>query len=120
MATYRKKKLEELIKRIVAEAFIREIKDPRIGFITVVRVELKKDYSVANVWVSVIGDESEKKLSLQGVQSASGFIQYIVGKSIRLRVTPQIRFHLDTSLEEGSRILGLIDGFDIKSEETEE
>lgn len=120
MATYRKKKLEELIKRIVAEAFIREIKDPRIGFVTVVRVELTKDYSIANVWVSVIGNENEKKRSLKGMISASGYIQYIVGKNIRLRMTPQIRFHLDTSLEEGTRLLGIIDGFDSKAEETEE
>ena len=60
MAAYRKEKLEELIKRIIADTLLKEIKDPRIGFVTVTRVRLSRDYSNSDVWISVIGNEKEK------------------------------------------------------------
>ena len=82
MGSYRKERLEELIKRTVAESLLRKTKDPRIGFITVTKVKLSRGYSIADVWVSVIGDEKETKQTMIGVQSASGYIQHIVGKNI--------------------------------------
>lgn len=109
MASYRKEKLEELIRRVVAESLIKEVKDPRIGFVTVTRVSLSKDYGHAEIYISVIGDENDKKLTLAGIESARSFIQHIVGKEIRLRVLPRITFHLDTTIEEGVNLVGLID-----------
>ena len=115
MAGFRKQKLEAEIQRIVAEAFIKEIKDPRIGFLTVTEVKLSRDYTSADVGISVIGDDKQKKLSLEGANSAAGYIQHLVGKSIRIRNTPRIRFHLDSSIEEGVRMVGLIEDLDKKS-----
>ena len=114
MASYRKEKLEELIKRIIADAMISEIKDPRIGFATVTRVDLKKDYSRADVWISVIGDDTEKRKTMAGLASARPYLQHLVGKNIRLRTVPHLEIHLDTSIEEGSRIVGLINDLDSK------
>ncbi len=108
MPTYRKERLEKSIQRIVAESLIRDIKDPRIGFVTVTEVELNRDKSVASVYVSVFGSEKEKKSSMAGLVSASGFIQFKVGKNIRMRNTPKIRFYLDKSIEEGTEMIGLL------------
>lgn len=109
MAGYRKERLEHEIRKIIAEAFLREIKDPRIGFVTVTSVKLNKDLTVADVGISVMGDEKEKKLTLAGVESAAGYIQRLVGKEIKLRQTPKIRFFLDPSIEEGTRIVNIIE-----------
>lgn len=98
--------------KVIAEAFLREIKDPRIGFVTVTGVKLNRDHTVAEVGISVIGDEKEKKLSLEGAQSAAPYIQHLVGKAIKLRVTPKIRFFLDASIEEGVRMVGIIDNLE--------
>jgi len=112
MAGYRKEKLEAEIRRVIADTFLKEIKDPRIGFLTVTGVKLSKDYTSARVGISVIGDERAKKLSLAGAESAAGYIQHIVGKAIRMRIVPRIIFHLDSSIEEGVRMVGLIDDLD--------
>ncbi len=109
MAHHRKEKIEKAILRIIAESLLREIKDPRIGFVTVTKVELNKDKSVANVKVSVLGDNKEKRNAMAGLASASGFIQYHVGKNIRLKKTPKIRFHLDDTIEQGTEMVNLLD-----------
>ena len=109
MAGYRKKRLEELIKRIVADTILQEIRDPRIGFVTVTSVKLNKDYSSAEVWVSVIGDEKEKKKTLHGLKSAAGFIQYQIGKEVNIRNTPKVKFCLDNSIESGVEMVNILD-----------
>ncbi len=112
MATHRRERLEELVKRVVADALLSEIKDPRIGFVSVVRVKLAKDYSVADIFVSVLGDDTQKKKSMAGIESARSYIQFLVGKGIQLRTTPRLVFHLDTSVEEGVRMVGVIEKLD--------
>ncbi|MDY6933592.1 MAG: 30S ribosome-binding factor RbfA [Spirochaetota bacterium] len=109
MPGYRKERLEELIKRVVADTLLKDIKDPRIGFVTVTRVKLSRDYTNAEIWVSVIGDEKDRKNSLYGLRSASGYIQYHIGKSIRLKNTPRLKFHIDTSIEEGVDMIDHLD-----------
>jgi ribosome-binding factor A len=112
MSAYRKEKIEAEIRRIIAEAFIKEIKDPRIGFITVTSAKISKDYKVVNVGISVIGDDRDKNLTLAGAESAAGFFQHLVAKSLKLRNTPRIKFHLDSSIEEGVRMVGIIENLD--------
>ena len=109
MAGYRKERLEELIKRIIADTLLTEVMDPRVGFVTVVRVKLSKDYSTAEVYISVIGDERDKRNTMYGLKSAAGFLQYQIAKGIRLRNTPKIRFHLDTGIEDGVEMGSLLD-----------
>jgi ribosome-binding factor A len=78
---YRKEKLEELIKRSVSDFLLTEIKDPRIGFVTVTRVELTKDYSIARVGISVLGNPREIRKSYEGLKSAAGFVQHHLVKA---------------------------------------
>ena len=97
-------KLQELIKQEMSKMLLREIKDPRIGFVTVTDVEMTGDLREAKIYVSVMGDEKKVKDSLKGLQSALGFIRREIGKRIRLRFTPEISFALDTSLDYSEHI----------------
>lgn len=110
MAPFRKLKLENEIWHIIADAFVKgEIKDPRIGFVTVTKVELSKDYAVADVNISVIGSPSETQKTFKGVLSSAGYVQFLVGKNLSLRVTPQIKFHLDETVAAGVEMVGMIE-----------
>ncbi|MDY6967923.1 MAG: 30S ribosome-binding factor RbfA [Spirochaetota bacterium] len=109
MAGYRKERLEELIKRIIADALLTEVMDPRVGFVTVTMVKLSKDYSTADVFISVIGDERDKRNTMYGLKSAAGFLQYKIAKGIRLKSTPLIKFHLDLGIERGVEMGNILD-----------
>ncbi len=113
--SFRKQKLETQIKKLVGTLIVTEIKDPRIGFVTVTNVELSKDYAYADVYVSVLGDDNDKKKTLAGLQSARGFIQYRVGKALSIRTIPEIRFHLDTSIEKGVDMVNLLEKLEKES-----
>ena len=119
---YRKEKLEELIHRIVSDVLLKEIKDPRIGFVTVTGVELAKDYSVAKVGISILGNAREMRKSMEGLKSSIGFIQHRVGKELGMRQTPRVEFELDPTIAEGIRMAGIIDNLDgvRNDEETED
>lgn len=108
MAGHRKEKMEELIRRIIGDMLLSEIKDPRIGFTTVYRVEISRDLSVADVFVSVIGDDLQKKKTLAGLSSATGYIRSKVGDHLKIRQTPEIKFHLDDSIEKGNAMVNLL------------
>jgi ribosome-binding factor A len=101
MPGYRKERLEKQIRMIVADALIKDIKDPRIGFVTVTNVKLNKDKSIAYVYISIMGDDKAKKKSMLGLKSASGFLQYKIGKEIKMRNTPKILIQSDSSIETG-------------------
>lgn len=99
----RAQRVGEEIKKEVSE-IIREMKDPRIGFVTVVDVEVSNDLRHGKIFVSVYGEEESKKDSLAGLEAATGFIRSELGRRIRLRHTPEILFRLDSSIERGARI----------------
>ena len=106
---YRKEKLEELIRRVVSELIIKDIKDPRIGFVTITGVDLSKDFSVAKIGISIIGTPRDLRKTLEGLNSAIGYIQHKVGKSIRIKSIPRIEFFLDASVSQGVEMVNLID-----------
>ncbi len=116
---YRKEKLEEQIRRLVSEVLIKDIKDPRIGFVTLTGVELNADYSVARIGVSVLGDAREMRRSLEGLASARGYLQSRVGKAMGLRHTPKFDFYPDSSVAEGARMVNLLNSLE-KQENREE
>lgn len=95
-----------------------ELKDPRVGFVTVTDVEVTGDLSEANVYLSIFGDEDQKQQSLAGIKKATGFMRTEIGKRIRLRHTPALFFHLDESIAYGSKIETLLG--QIKSEDAPE
>ena len=118
MAGHRKERIEELIKRIIGDMLLTEIKDPRIGFTTVYRVEVSRDLSVADVFISVIGYNVQKKKTIAGLNSASGFIRSRVGDHVKLRQTPEIKFHLDDSIEKGNDMVNLLAKLEYDSNRT--
>jgi ribosome-binding factor A len=106
--SFRPERLAEAIKKEVSELLTEELKDPRIGFVSITSVEVSKDLRYANIFVSVFGEKPERKESLEALQKASGFIRGELAKRIRLRYTPEIVFKLDESIERGSRLIALI------------
>lgn len=82
----------------------REVKDPRIGFVTVTDVSLTPDLKMARVYVSILGSEQDRKNSLEGLSKAAGFIRYELGRRLRLRHSPEVQFLLDDSLEREERL----------------
>lgn len=101
-------KLQELIKQEMGKMLLTDLKDPRIGFVTVTDVEMTGDLRSAKIFISVMGGEEQVKSSLEGLQSALGFIRREIGQRIKIRFTPEISFALDKSLDYGDHIQKLL------------
>ncbi len=118
MASRRAVRVGDLLQREISEILERELKDPRIGFLTITRVELSDDLKWARVFYSVFGTEEEREKSHEGLQSATGFIKRLLGERTRLKYLPDIVFLFDDSLEKGREILSILD--DLKDERDSE
>jgi ribosome-binding factor A len=105
-------RVNQLIKEEVSTLLQRELKDPRLGFVTVTAVETSKDLRVAKVFVSVLGDEGQWVSSLQALASAKGFVRNWLRQHLDLRVTPDIQFKPDRSMEHAARIQQLLKQLD--------
>ena len=97
-------KLQELIKQETSKMLLYDIKDPRIGFVTVTDVEMTGDLREAKIFVSIMGNDEQIKDTMEGLQSALGFVRREIGKRIRLRFTPEISFAPDKSLDYSEHI----------------
>jgi ribosome-binding factor A len=100
----RTERLAHQIRVELAELMARELKDPRIGFATVTRVELSPDLHYARVFVSVLGTPEEQAGTIDGLSSAVGFIRHEIGHRLTLRRVPELTFLVDHGAEEGERI----------------
>jgi len=109
MAKVRVGRVSEQIKKELSQIIQSELKDPRIGFITVTGVEVTNDLSQAKVYLSVLGSEEQKEESLKAIARGTGFIRSELGKRMRLRHTPELIFKFDASIEYGSRIESLLE-----------
>ncbi len=112
----RSQRVSELIHEEISNLLINGIKDPRIGFVTLVKVELTNDLKHAKIYVSVLGNEEEKNQTIEGLMSASGFIRKELGRTLKLRYIPELRFKIDDSLDYSSKINKILS--EIKSEES--
>ena len=92
-------KVADLIQKEISEILLKEIKDPRIGFITITRVAVSDDCRLAKVYFSVMGSDDDREKSIQGLNSAKGFVRKELGQRMRLRYTPDILFRFDPSVE---------------------
>ena len=101
-------RIAALVKQELAGALTRHLRDPRIGFVTVTQVEMSEDGKYARVFYSVLGDDSVKQETAKGLEKARGFLQRDIADSIKLRFTPHLTFILDSSLDEGMKIDGII------------
>jgi ribosome-binding factor A len=104
----RSERLGESILAEVSELVAREIKDPRIGFVTFTRVEMSDDLRCAKIFASMLGSEEERARTLQGLASATGYIRRHLGRVLRLRYTPELTFLADESLAQGAKIAQLL------------
>ena len=105
--------LHEEIGRLLLEG----LHDPRLGqLVTVTKVEISSDLLVATVRVTVLGNDDEERDAMDGLTSATGFLRRELGQRLKLKRTPELRFALDASIEEGDRVLALLDS--IKDQET--
>ena len=108
MSKVRVEKVQELMKQEISDIIFNELKDPRIGFVTVTSVACTEDLPEAKTYVSVMGDEKKARDTLNGLNSSLGFVRREIGKRIRLRFTPEISFALDTSLNYSDHIQRLL------------
>ncbi|MCL2766627.1 MAG: 30S ribosome-binding factor RbfA, partial [Peptococcaceae bacterium] len=99
MMSYRSERLAEAIKKEVSELLREEIKDPRIGFVSITAVRVSKDFRYADIFASVFGEAAEQKAAMAALAKARGFVRSELGKRIRLRHIPEINFKLDESIE---------------------
>ncbi len=119
MSMHRPGRLKEAMKEEISDIIRKEMKDPRIGELTTITgVEVTKDLRHAKVYVSVFGDEKKQEDAIRALQSAAGFIRSELARRIRLRHTPELTFHLDTSIAHGARISELINR--VKSQDEQE
>ena len=95
----RSEKVADLIHKEISEMLVKTIKDPRIGFVTITRVAVSEDYRLAKVYFSVTGTVEERQRSVEGLNSAKGYVRKELGRRIRLRYTPEIIFKFDPSID---------------------
>jgi ribosome-binding factor A len=105
---HRQEKLGELITAELSDLIRTRLKDPRVGFASITRVEVSGDLRHAKVFVSVMGTPEEQAETMKGLKNANGFLRHELAGRLTLRYMPELAFKLDTSIEEGARILDII------------
>ena len=108
MPTARMRRVNEAIREILGDAIATELKDPRIGFVTVTEVDTSPDLRSARVYVSVLGSTDERESSLAGLRSSHGVLQGKIASAMRMKRTPTLTFEYDESTERGDRISRLL------------
>jgi ribosome-binding factor A len=109
MGTARMRRVNEAIREILGDAIATELKDPRIGFVTVTEVDTSPDLRAARVYVSVLGSEEERESSLAGLRSSHGVLQRKIAAGMRMKRTPTLTFEYDETTERGDRITRLLE-----------
>jgi ribosome-binding factor A len=115
MAEGRMRRVDEAIRQVIGDAVAGDLKDPRVGFITVTDVRTSADLSQARVYVSVLGergrpsDDAQREASLEGLRSAHGFLQGRVASELRLKRTPMLEFSYDETTDRAMRVEEILD-----------
>jgi len=115
----RSDRVAQELQKEIAVILQREVKDPRIGMVTVSDVEVSKDLAYAKIFVTFLFDHDEAAIAqgMKGLEKASPYIRTLVGKAMRLRIVPELRFVYDQSLVEGMRMSNLVSDVIRKDEE---
>jgi ribosome-binding factor A len=104
----RPEQVGETLRQVITDALAREVRDPRVGFVTVTGVLVSNDLSHARVMVSVPGEENDKTRAIEGLQSAAGFLRSRAARTLTTRSVPQLHFELDRGLQHAARINELL------------
>ncbi|PRX33624.1 ribosome-binding factor A [Orenia metallireducens] len=107
MSGHRPERLAELIKKEVSDLLQKDIKDPRIGFVTVTDVEVSGDLRHAKIFISILNGDKEETMA--GLEATTGFVRKELGKRIRLRHVPEVIFRYDTTIETGTRVFKILE-----------
>ena len=108
VASYRMRRVNEALKEIIGDALAKEIKDPRIGFVTLTGVETAPDLARAKVFFSVYGKKVEKDATMEGLRSSEAFLQRLISDELHLKRTPKLEFVYDVSVDYGMKIHALL------------
>jgi len=103
------RRVDEAIRQVLGDAVSGDLKDPRVGFVTVTDVRTSADLRHARVYVSVLGDTEQREASLDGLRSAHGFLQSCLARELRLKRTPTLEFSYDDTTDRAMRVDALID-----------
>jgi len=104
----RPEQMAETLRQVITDTMARELRDPRVGFVTVTGVLVTNDLSHARIMVSVPGEDAEKARALEGLQSAAGFLRSRAARALTTRTVPELHFELDRGLEHAARINELL------------
>ena len=108
MRSGRMRRVDEAMRAVLSDAIAMGLKDPRVGFVTVTGVQTSPDLRHARVYVSVLGSDSAREDSMDGLRSAHGFLQRRLASELTLKHTPSLSFHYDGSVDRGMRISSLV------------
>jgi ribosome-binding factor A len=108
----RMRRVDTAVRQVLGDALSQDLKDPRVGFVTVTDVSTSPDLRHARVYVSILGTPAEQQSSLDGLRSAHGFLQGHVARELRLKNTPELDFILDDTAEKAFRVERLLEGDD--------
>jgi ribosome-binding factor A len=106
------RRINEVLREVVGATIATELNDPRIGFVTVTSVETSPDLRTAKVFVSVLGSDEQRDATLAGLRSSHGVIQARIAAETRMKRTPTLTFHYDSTVEQGVRISRLLESED--------
>lgn len=104
----RLRRVNEALREVLSERIAEGLKDPRVGFVTVTAVETSPDLRHARVFVSVLGDDSERSDTLAGLEASRGLLQSAIATDMRIKYTPQLNFVYDDTVDRGMRITELL------------
>lgn len=108
MVRFRRERLGDQLRVELADLILRDVRDPRVGFVTVTEVRMSGDLQYARVYVSILGDEEQTRESFAALERAGGFLRAQIGRRLRLRRVPELRFALDETLDTSARIDALL------------
>jgi ribosome-binding factor A len=105
----RLRRVADQIQRELSALLFNELKDPRVGFITLTGVEVSPDLAHAKVYYTSMGDEQARAQTAEGLERASGFLRSLLGRRLQVHTTPELHFVFDESVERGAQLSQLID-----------
>jgi len=109
MASRRAARVAQRIKEEASQVMLYELRDPRIGLLTVTRVDISADLHYATIYYSIMGDDAARRTAQRGLESAKGLVRTRIAKSLQLREAPDIRFEFDPTIEKSIEMSKLID-----------
>jgi ribosome-binding factor A len=104
----RPEQMAETLRQVITDSLARDVRDPRVGFVTVTGVLVSGDLSHARIMVSVPGEDAEKSRAIEGLESAAGFLRSRAARALTTRSVPELHFELDRGLEHAARINQLL------------